>query len=294
VAISDRSTRSPSVGARAPWGLGYRRGIMSETPSPRELFDLAGRVALVTGASRGIGEAIARCYAAAGASVVLASRTQEALDAVAASIREDGLESGQVALPVACHTGDADQVAALVRRTVDELGGIDVLVNNAGTNPHFGPLLTAEESHWNKTLDVNLLGYFRLAKACVPVMRDGHDGRRGGKIVNVASIIGHTPHPGLGVYAVSKAAVLMLTRVLALELAGDGIQVNALAPGIIETRFSEALWKDPSRSAGFLQDIPAGRFGSTDDLLGLALYLASAASDYTTGTVFTVDGGQTA
>jgi len=263
---------------------------MSETPAPRELFDLTGKVALVTGASRGIGEAIARCYAAAGASVVLASRTQEALDAVAASIREDGLESGQVALPAACHTGDAEQVAALVERVRGELGGIDVLVNNAGTNPHFGPLLTAEESHWSKTLDVNLLGYFRLAKACVPVMRE----RGAGKILNVASIIGHTPHPGLGVYAVSKAAVLMLTRVLALELAGDGIQVNALAPGIIETRFSEALWKDPARSAGFLGDIPAGRFGTTRDLLGLALYLASPASDYTTGAVFTVDGGLTA
>ena len=265
---------------------------MSETPAPLpidELFDLTGKVALVTGASRGIGEAIARCYAAAGASVVLASRTQEALDAVAASIREDG----GTALPVACHTGDADQVAALVHRVRDELGGVDVLVNNAGTNPHFGPLLSADESHWHKTLDVNLFGYVRLAKACVPWMREPRDGRRGGKIINVASIVGHTPHPGLGVYAVSKAAVLMLTRVLALELAADGIQVNALAPGIIETRFSEALWKDPARSAGFLKDIPAGRFGHTDDLLGLALYLASRASDFTTGAVFTVDGGQT-
>lgn len=266
---------------------------MNETPTPRALFDLTGRVALITGASRGIGEAIARSYVAAGASVVLASRTQEALDAVAASLREDGLRDDQRVLPVACHTGDQAQVNALVERAVSELGRVDVLVNNAGTNPHFGPVLTAEESHWDKTLDVNLLGYFRLAKACVPVMRERRSGEGGGKILNVASIIGHTPHPGLGVYAVTKAGVIMLTRVLAQELAGDGIQVNALAPGIIETRFSEALWKDPERSRGFLRQIPAGRFGTTDDLLGLALYLASPASDYTTGAVFTVDGGQT-
>ena len=145
---------------------------MSTTPSPPSppadaLFDLTGKVAVVTGASRGIGEAVARCYAAAGASVVLASRTQEALDAVAASIHEDG----GTALPVACHTGDDEQVAALVGRVRDELGGVDILVNNAGTNPHFGPLLSAEDSHWHKTLDVNLMGYVRLAKACVPVMR---------------------------------------------------------------------------------------------------------------------------
>jgi len=258
---------------------------MTDTDDPRALFDLSGKVALVTGASRGIGEAIARAYAAAGAAVVLASRTQEALDRVAAAIREEG----GTALPVACHTGDGEQVEALVERTVSELGGIDVLVNNAGTNPHFGPLLSADESHWQKTLDVNLLGYFRLAKACVPAMA----ARKRGKIVNVASIIGHTPHPGLGVYAVSKAGVLMLTRVLALELAPEGIQVNALAPGIIKTRFSEALWKEPERSRGFLRQIPAGRFGEPGDLLGLALYLASPASEYTTGQVFTVDGGQT-
>ncbi|MGD2114813.1 MAG: glucose 1-dehydrogenase [Acidobacteriota bacterium] len=262
---------------------------MTDAPEDaRDLLDLSGKVALVTGASRGIGEAIARTYAAAGASVVLASRTQEALDTVAAGIRK----RGGTALPIACHTGDGEQVAGLVERAVAELGRIDVLVNNAGTNPHFGPLLTAEESHWQKTLDVNLLGYFRLAKACVPVMRE-RTGGGGGKIVNVASIIGHTPHPGLGVYAVTKAGVIMLTRVLAQELGGDGIQVNALAPGIIKTRFSEALWKEPERSRAFLEQIPAGRFGEAGDLLGLALYLASPASDYTTGAVFTVDGGQT-
>ena len=248
-------------------------------------FDLTDKVALVTGGSRGIGEAIARTYAAAGASVVVASRSQESVDAVAASIEDDG---GR-ALGIACHTGHADQVQELVQRTVHELGGLDVLVNNAATNPHFGPVLTSEESHWDKTFEVNVKGYFFAARAAVPAMRE----RGGGKIVNVASVAGQQPWPGLGVYSVTKSAVLMLTRVLAGELADDQIQVNALAPGLIRTRFSEALWKTPEREKRAISQIPAGRLGETDDLTGLALCLASPASNFTTGAVFTVDGGQT-
>lgn len=248
-------------------------------------FDLTGKVALVTGGSRGIGEAVARRYAGAGASVVVASRTQESVDAVAESIRD----AGGKALGIACHTGDAEQVHALIEQTVEELGGLDVLVNNAATNPHFGPILTSEEGHWDKTFEVNVKGYFFTAQAAVPAMRE----RGGGKIVNVASVAGQHPWPGLGVYSVTKAAVLMLTRVLAGDLAGDGIQVNALAPGLIRTRFSEALWKGPERESRATADIPAGRVGEVEDLTGLALYLASSASDFTTGAVFTVDGGQT-
>ncbi|MBN1964025.1 MAG: SDR family NAD(P)-dependent oxidoreductase, partial [Anaerolineae bacterium] len=183
--------------------------------SDQQPFDLTGKVALITGASRGIGEAIATAYAQAGAKVVLVSRKQADLDAAASRI---GALGGD-ALPLAAHTGDLAAVTAAVRQAVAAYGGIDILVNNAATNPHFGPLLTAEESHWAKTLDVNVVGYFRVAKACVESMR----ARGGGKIVNMASVAGLEPQPMMGVYSVTKAAVIMLTKTLAAELAQDNI-----------------------------------------------------------------------
>lgn len=248
-------------------------------------FDLSGKVTLITGGSRGIGLAIAETYAAAGAKVILSSRKQKALDQAAKKIRAQG---GQ-ALPIAAHVGDMDAVTNLVARAVETYGGIDVLVNNAGTNPHFGPILTAEESHWHKILDVNLVGQFRLVKACVGQMRK----RGGGKIINMASITGLQPRSWLGVYGVSKAGILMFTKVLALELAGDNIQVNAIAPGFIQTDFTRVLWENEANYKALTSQIPQGRMGTPQEITGLALYLASGESSFTTGAVFVIDGGHT-
>ncbi len=249
-----------------------------------DLFDLTGKVAIVTGASRGIGLAIAETLAAAGANVVLSSRKQDALDAVAAQFAE----RGQHALAVAAHTGDSAAVQALVTRTVETYGGVDILVNNAATNPHFGPILTAEESHWDKILDVNVKGYFRMAQACAAHMQ----ARGGGKIINMASVAGQKPQPMMGVYSVSKAAVLMLTEVLAAELAPANIQVNAIAPGFVKTKFSAALWQNEQINTAVLQTIPQNRMADPSELTGIALYLAAPASSFTTGATFLVDGGQ--
>jgi len=252
------------------------------TPPPD--FRLTGKVALITGASRGIGQAIAETFAFNGAKVVLTSRKQPGLDAVAQAIRAEGGE----ALPIVAHTGDAAAIATLVDQVVATFGGIDILVNNAGTNPHFGPVLTAEESHWQKTLDVNLVGYFRMVKACVGSLRS----RGGGKIINLASVAGLQPLMGMGLYGVTKAGVLMLTRVLAAELAADNIQVNAIAPGFVKTKFTRVLWETPHLYDAILKTIPQGRMAEASELAGIALYLASDASSFTTGSVFVVDGGQ--
>ena len=250
------------------------------------LFDLSGKVAIVTGASRGIGFAIAESFALAGAKVVLSSRKQDALDKAAEKIRA----SGSDAFPYAAHTGDPEAVRNLVSACLERFGGVDILVNNAATNPHFGPLLTSEESHWDKILDVNLKGYFRMIKACVESMRQ----RDGGKIINIASVAGIRYQQGMGIYGISKAGVLILTRTLAVELAADNIQVNAIAPGFIQTQFSRVLWETPEIHQKIIGQIPQGRIGQPEDVTGLALYLASPASNFTTGAVMLVDGGQMA
>lgn len=253
---------------------------MSKNPT----FDLSGKVALITGGSRGIGLAIAHAFAAAGAKVVLSSRKQADLEAAAEQIRAAGGE----ALPIAAHTGDGAAIQAVVDQATEKYGGIDIAVNNAATNPHFGPILTSEESHWDKILDVNVKGYYRVAAACVPSMRE----RGGGSIINMASVAGLSPQPLMGVYCVSKAAVLMLTKVLAAELAPDKIRVNAIAPGFVKTKFSAAIWANDQIHDSVVAQIPQKRMADPEEIAGTAVYLASAAATFTTGATLTVDGGQ--
>ncbi|HUN06240.1 MAG TPA: glucose 1-dehydrogenase [Aggregatilineales bacterium] len=249
------------------------------TPS----FDLMGKVALITGASRGIGQAIAEAYAAAGAKVVLSSRKADGLNTAADAIRSAGGE----ALAVTAHNGDKASLQALVKSAMEAYGRIDVLVNNAATNPHFGTLLEAEDSLWQKTLEVNLMGNVWLTQAVVPVMK----AQGGGKIVNIASVNGIRPGRMQGIYSITKAAVINLTQTLAMELADGNIQVNAIAPGLVQTRFAQAIWENESLREGIVDRTPAGRIGQPNDIAGMALYLAAPASDWTTGQVFVVDGG---
>lgn len=246
-------------------------------------MQLKDKIAIVTGASRGIGKAIALGLAREGAQVVIASRKRDGLDEVVAEIES----LGGKALAVPTHTGNPEQCQALVQEAINAFGGVDILVNNAATNPHFGPLTSSELSMWQKTFEVNVLGYFTMAKYAAEVMEK----RGGGKIINIASVAGINPGAMMGVYSVSKAAVLMLTRVLAQELGGYNIQVNAIAPGIIKTKFAEALWSNPDITQRFLERTPAGRLGEVEDIVGAAVYLASPQSNYHTGDVLVLDGG---
>jgi NAD(P)-dependent dehydrogenase (short-subunit alcohol dehydrogenase family) len=246
-------------------------------------FSLAGKVALITGASRGIGRAIALRLAGAGATAVVSSRKLEGVQAVADEIRAAG---GQ-ALAVQAHVGQTADVQALVEQTVAAFGRVDIAVNNAATNPHFGPLLSADEGQWDKILDTNVKGAFRLCQAVVPHM----EAQGGGVIINLTSIAGLRPSPGMGIYGISKSAIIMLTQVLALELGPAHIRVNAIAPGVIRTRFSQLLWQTPEIAGPTLAHTPLGRFGEPEDVAGLALFLASPAAEYVTGAVLLVDGG---
>ncbi len=246
-------------------------------------FDLTGKVAIVTGASRGIGEAIAHALAQAGAKVVVCSRKIESVQAVAEAITA----AGGTAIAVACHTGKRDQVQALVQRTVAEWGRVDIAVNNAATNPHFGPIVDSDEGQWDKTYEVNVKGYFWVAQAVAPEMEKAG----GGSIINVASVAGLQPATAMGIYSVSKAAVIALTKQLAQELGYAKIRVNALAPGLIKTRFSSALWGNDEINSKITGSTPLGRIGTVDEVAAAALYLASDIAAFTSGTVLTMDGG---
>ena len=247
------------------------------------LFDIRGKVAIVTGASRGIGQAIAEAFADAGAKVVVSSRKQESVDEVASAIKAKGGE----ALGIAAHNGEKAALQALVQATVDTYGTVDILINNAATNPHFGPVLDAEDSMWQKTFEVNVMGNVWLTQAVVSVMRQ----KGGGKIINVASVNGLRPGRWQGIYSITKAGIINLTQTLAMELASDNILVNAIAPGLIKTKFARAIWENEMVLNSILDRTPLGRIGEPEDIVGLALYLASPASKFATGQVFVVDGG---
>ncbi len=249
----------------------------------KEKFDLTGKVALITGASKGIGEAMAEIFAEAGAKVVVSSRKQSAVDEVANQL----MAKGYTATAVACNVGDLAQIKDLVDATVAAYGGIDIVVNNAATNPVFGPVLLTEESAFDKIMDVNVKAAFELGKLVHPIMAQ----RGGGSIINISSIGGLMPEPGLGIYSVSKAALVMLTKVMAKEWGAVGIRANVICPGLIQTKFSEALWKNEEMLTKSVRKLPIARIGQPDDIAGMALYLASEASAYTTGAVFSVDGG---
>lgn len=246
-------------------------------------IDLEGKVAIVTGASRGIGEAIARTFAAHGAKVALVARKAEALEAVASSL-------GDNALAIPAHTGREDDCRRIVTETIARFGKVDVLVNNAATNPHFGPMLTVSEGQWDKTFEVNVKGYFWLTREVAQhlVSRGA-----GGSIVNVASIMGLNAAPLQGCYGMTKAAVIAMTKTLALELGSAKIRVNAIAPGLVETKFASAIVDSPDLAKTIVDRTPVGRVGQPDEIAGVALYLASDAASFHTGQTLVVDGGFT-
>ncbi|MHB8781161.1 MAG: glucose 1-dehydrogenase [Candidatus Geothermincolia bacterium] len=250
----------------------------------REMFSLEGKTAIVTGGSRGIGQSIAEALAEMGATVVLASRKIEALN----QVKDKITAAGGKADAIAAHLGKLDELDALVNETLERYGGIDILVNNAATNPVFGTCMDIQLEAWDKIMDVNLRGMFFLTQAVGKVMVE----KQSGSVINVSSEAAYCPSPGLGVYSISKAAVNMLTKVFAQEWAPNKVRVNGIAPGLVQTKFSQALWVDEGIRQIALSGIPLGRLAQPDEMAGMAIYLASDASSYVTGQTFQVDGGR--
>lgn len=246
-------------------------------------FKLDGKVAIVTGSSKGIGESIARGLAEFGAKVVVSSRKQEAVDEVAAGFRADGLD----AHAIACHVGDPDQLSALVEGTVAKYGGVDILVNNAATNPFYGPLTQVDSDTFDKIMHTNVKSCHLLGNIVQPIMQS----RGGGSIINIASVGGLKAPEGIAIYGVSKAALIMLSQTQAKEWGPAGIRVNIICPGLIKTKFSAALWQNEKMLKAVERSFPSGRIGEPDEMAGLAVFLASEAASYCSGGVYTADGG---
>lgn len=243
---------------------------------------LAGKTALVTGASRGIGRAIAFALVAEGANVVLSSRKQDSLDAVAAEIRS--AYAGANVLPKAAHVAHGDEAAACVDAAMAEFGSVDVLVNNAGTNPYFGPMVEIDMARAEKTVEINQTSILRWTQLAWQASM----AERGGSIVNIASVGGLSTEPGIGYYNVTKAAIIHLTRQFAAELA-PRVRVNAIAPGIVRTHLAKALWENHEE---FLNNaLPLGRIGEPEDIAKAAVFLAGDNASWLTGQTLVVDGG---
>lgn len=250
----------------------------------KEQFSLEGKVAIVTGGSRGIGQAIAEGFAEMGARIVLASRKAEALEEVRKGIEAAGGE----AHVIPTHMGDMEGINRLVQGTLDKYGTIDVLVNNAATNPIFCGTVEVEEPAFDKIMDVNVKGLFFLSQQVGKVMCD----KGSGSVINLSSEAAFCPTPFLGVYSISKAAVNMLTKVFAQEWGPKGVRVNAIAPGLVKTHFSEALWGNDAILQAALTSIPLARMAEAEEMVGLVIFLASDASKYMTGQVVLIDGGR--
>jgi len=247
-------------------------------------FSLKDKVALITGASRGIGEATAIGLAQAGADLAIVSRKLPDLEKVAEEVRK----LGKKCLPVQAHLGKVEEIHQLVKRVLEEFGKIDVLVNNAATNPTMASAIDADERAWDSVMNLNLKGLFFLSQAVARVMRE----KGGGKIINVSSAAGTTPDI-LPLYSISKAGVNMATKVMAQQWAQHNIRVNAIAPGLTKTRFSEALWKNPDILKMAMFKTPMRRPAEPVEMVGAIIYLASDASSYVTGQIIGVDGGIT-
>lgn len=246
--------------------------------------NLKNRVCVLTGASRGLGPYMARSLAAEGVNFAVAARSASELEATAAMLRDLGWR----AIAVTCDVGSADDRRRLIDATLAEYGRIDILVNNAATNPVFGPVANLDERAWDAIMNTNVKSAFFLSKMVRDAIREHGEG---GSIINVSSTGGLRASGGLGGYSVSKAALIMLTQVCAKEWGSDGIRVNAIAPGLIKTEFSRALWENEAILKNSLTQSPLRRIGDPDEMAGAVVYFASAASSFTTGQTLALDGG---
>ncbi|MAY66462.1 MAG: short-chain dehydrogenase [Rhodospirillaceae bacterium] len=251
------------------------------------MFDLTGKVALITGSSRGIGKAIAEAYARQGAKVVITSRKLDACEAVAAQINKENDDTPGEAMAAACNVSDAGQLKALVDQVMEAWGRIDILVCNAAVNPYHGPMSGIDDGAWEKILQVNVTNVLKLCNMVLPDMA----ARRDGSVILISSVGGLKGSQNLGAYAVSKAADMQLARNLAIEWGPHNIRANAIAPGLIKTDFARALWEDPEARARAEAAYPLGRLGEPEDIAGTAILLASEAGSFITGQTFVVDGG---